>query len=173
MPPTFANPESESQFIGVGRVVRPFGIRGELKVNVLSDVPDRFEPNGALFIKGTHYSIERSRVHKGALILKLDGVETEEAAEEFRGVLLEVPESTTASLPSGTFFHFQILGLKVVTTEGQHLGEVVDIVSTKANDVYVTRGETGEVLIPAIADVIKSVDLERQQLIIEALPGLL
>ena len=161
------------RLIQVGRALRAWGFNGEIKVEDLSDYPERFRPRQRLLIKDSSYAIQRSRRHKGAILVKLEGVDSLQEAEALRGAYLEVPESEAAALPEGTYFHFQILGLKVVTTEGEELGEVAEIVTTGSNDVYVTRGARGEVLIPAIGDVVMAVDLEKGVLTVEPLPGLL
>ena len=157
----------------VGRILRSWGMRGELRVQVLTDSPHRFQRSHRLYARGAPYAIQRSRRHKSGLLLKLEGIDSPQAADALRGALLEVPESEVPSLPEDSYYHFQVLGLNVVTTQGEALGEVVDILSTGSNDVYVTRGPRGDVLVPAIADVVKSVDLERGLVTIEPLPGLL
>ncbi|MFQ5861321.1 MAG: ribosome maturation factor RimM, partial [Dehalococcoidia bacterium] len=139
----------------VGRVGRPQGVRGELRVQVLSDSPQRFAVGGVLFIQGRPYRIERSFPHQEGRVVKLEGIESRNEAEKLRGQLLEVPEEAVPPLPQGQYYHYQILGMRVVTQEGEELGKVADILSTGSNDVYVVReeGGWGELLGPALEGV--------------------
>ncbi|MDY6917945.1 MAG: ribosome maturation factor RimM [Chloroflexota bacterium] len=157
----------------VGRVVAPWGVKGEMKVEVMTDFPERFSPDEHVYIEGRRVAIEKSRWHKGTVILKLAGIETVEAAEALRGQFLEVPRAQLQALEEGEFYEFQIVGLAVWTTGGRLLGRVERVLRTGNNDVYVVAGEGGEVLIPAIDDVVKSVDLDRRRITVEAKEGLL
>jgi len=162
-----------SQFIAVGRVVTLCGVRGEVKVEVMTDFPDRFSPQEKVYIKGQAVTIEQSRWHRGRVILKLATIDRVEDAEELRGQFLEVPQSQVRPLQNGEYYQFQILGLEVWTTEGELLGPIDHILSTGSNDVYVVPSKHGELLIPAIEDVVLSVDLEKGRIIIELIEGLL
>lgn len=157
----------------MGRILRPRGVQGEMRVESLSDAPNRFHARARLFVRGAPYVIRRSRVHKGALLLTLEGIDTREAAEALRGAELEVPESEVPTLPQDVYYHFQVMGLAVVTTTGEELGKVTRIFNTGGSDVYAVQGPRGELLIPAIGDVVKEVDLAGGRLIVEPIPGLL
>ncbi len=163
----------QPRFIVVGRVIAPWGIKGEVKVEVMTDFPDRFSPGEEVYIDGRPLSIERSRGHKGRVILKLTPVDSIEAAERLRGRWLEIPESKLRPLPQDQYYQFQLMGLEVWNTEGELLGRIADILPTGSNDVYLVRGEQGELLIPAIEDVVKSVELEKGRIVVELIPGLL
>lgn len=119
------------------------------------------------------YEIEQCQVHRTDALIKLKGIDTREAAVAQRYVYLYVPESEAVELPPGEYFVHQIVGLQVHTTAGEHLGTVEEVLSTGANDVYVVPGPRGEVLIPALKTVIRTVDLTAGQLIVELPPGLL
>ena len=157
----------------VGRILAPWGIRGEVKVEVLTDFPERFAPGKAVYLDTGPLEIERCRYYKHHLILKLVTVDSIEAAEKLRGQALTIPSSELHLLPEGQYYTFQLIGLKVVTTEGQTLGHVTDIMSTGSNDVYIVAGKRGEILIPAIEDVVKSIDLKKGKMVVEAIEGLL
>jgi 16S rRNA processing protein RimM len=163
----------DHQLIVVGRVVAPWGVKGEVKVEVMTDFPDRFSPGEEVHIDGCPMRIENSRWHKGRVILKLDTVDSVEAAEKIRGRWLEIPSSKLRPLPQDQYYQFQLIGLEVWTTEGQHLGRVADILPTGSNDVYLVQGELGELLIPAIEDVVKSIELEKGRIVVELIAGLL
>ena len=163
----------DSQFIVVGRVAAPWGTRGEIKVEVMTDFPDRFSPQEEVHIDGRPITIERSRWHRGRVILKLATIDSVEAAQGLGGRFLEVPQSQLRPLPEDEYYQFQLLGLQVWTSEGEFLGRIAHILPTGSNDVYVVPSTHGELLIPAIEDVVKSVDLDRGRIVIEVIEGLL
>jgi len=158
--------------VAVGLVGAPWGVRGDVKVQPLTDFPERFQPGAALWVRGDRRELRRSRWSRGLVYLCLVGVESRDAAEELRGALLEVPEADLMPLPEGQYYRFQVIGLEVRTREGTVLGRVAEILSTPSNDVYVVRGGPRELLLPAIEDVVKAVDLEAGQLVVEPLPEL-
>lgn len=163
---------SESFFV-VGRIVAPWGIQGEVKVEVLTDNPKRFSPRSRVYLQGNPITIERTRRIGKSEVVKLAGVDTRNAAEELRGLLLEVTEADLMPLQPGEYYEHQIIGLQVLTKEGTALGEVTEVLHTGSNDVYIVRGEKREYLIPAIADVVRDIDLDQGKITIEVIPGLL
>lgn len=159
-------------FIAVGRVLASWGRRGEVKVEPLTDFPDRFTPGCQLYLRERAMSIEGSRWEKGRMILKLAGTDSIDAAEKLRGAWLAVPEAERRPLEAGQYYVDQVLDLEVYNREGRLLGTVADVLRTGGNDVYVVRGQDQELLLPAIEDVVRSIDLERRRMIVELLPGL-
>jgi 16S rRNA processing protein RimM len=160
-------------YVAVGRIVGTWGLRGDLKVESLTDFPQRFAAGGSVWLDGVAHVIEKCRWQRGRAILKLVDVDSVTAAEALRHCLLEVPEDDLRPLGEGEYYHFQILGLEVRTTAGEVLGQVEQIISTGSNDVFVVRGPRGEVLIPAVDDVVKSVDLATGLIDVEVVEGLL
>jgi 16S rRNA processing protein RimM len=159
-------------FVTVGRVLGARGVRGELRIEPLTDFPERFQRGAQLWIGGARYIVRLSRMHRGALLLQLEGVDTRGEADALRGLLLELPEAAVAELGEGQYYRHHIIGLEVVSTAGEALGRVAEIVETGANDVYAVRNDEGELLLPAIDDVIKQIDLERGRMVVELIPGL-
>jgi 16S rRNA processing protein RimM len=157
----------------VGQILGPLGTKGEVKIRVATDFPDRFSPGRPVYLDDRPVEIESSRPHKQHLILKLSGIDTRNAAEDLRGRELTVPRSELRSLPDGEYYAFQLIGLEVMTTGGGAVGRVVDVMTTASNDVYVVRGVRGEVLVPAIEDVVKSIDVDAGRMVIDAIEGLL
>ena len=156
----------------MGQVGAPWGIRGDVKVLPLTDFPERFQPGAALWVRAGRREVRRSRWSRGFVYLGLVGVDSRQAAGELRGALLEVPEAELMPLPEGQYYRFQIIGLEVQTPEGAVLGRVAEILPTPGNDVYVVRGGPRELLLPAIDDVVKDVDLEAGRLVVEPLEEL-
>ena len=113
------------------------------------------------------------RFHTGTMLLKLAGCDDRNAAEGLRGMLVQVPVESAVSLEPGEYFQFQIIGIAVETDAGEHLGKVVQVLETGANDVYVIHGPFGEVLLPAVEDVVREVDPAARRMVVHLLPGLL
>jgi 16S rRNA processing protein RimM len=165
-----------SGYLAVARVLSPHGVRGEVRCQLLTDFPERFARTPDLFAESgqRHLSVERSRLQRDSVILKFAGFETRSDAQALVGQVLLVPDSEAVRLPADTYFWHQIVGLKVQTVAGEDLGTVAEILRTGANDVYVVRGaKPREVLIPAVADVVREIDLERGVIVIEPMEGLL
>jgi 16S rRNA processing protein RimM len=95
-----------------------------------------------------------------------------EDARKLRGEAVEIPRNQIHPLPKGQYYHFQLIGLEVWTTRGELLGQISEILTAESNDNYVVRCPKGEILIPAIDDVVKSIDLEQGRLTVEAITGL-
>ena len=167
----------ETEWATIGKVVALFGIHGELKVRLLTDIPNRFAELEAVYVGPDHtsLSIQSVRPYKGEMIvLKLVGIEDASAAESLRNQDLSIPLSKLAELPPGSYYQHDILGLNVLTLDGQELGQIVEIIVTGSNDVYIVKKPEGsQILIPAIKDVIKQIDLIRHTMHIDPLPGLL
>lgn len=149
------------------------GLSGSVRALVLSDVPHRFDTGHSLYILGVPYSISSSTLTpRRQVILKFHGIESADAARELVGQELTVHEAEAPSLPEGEYFHYQLLGLRVLTEEGEDLGRLGEILETGSNDVYVVSGDTGEVLVPALADVVLKVDLDEGVMVVRLLDGL-
>ncbi len=167
---------SEPRFLVVGQVAKPHGVRGEVSVLPLTDLPERFNWIDVIYIgenAPVPVAIESTRFHKGRPLLKLSGYDTREQAARLRGQLLQVPEDQAIPLEENEYFIFQVLGLSVETIEGSQLGTLTDVIETGANNVFVVKGSQGEILIPDIPDVVSSIDFEQKRMIIHPLPGLL
>ncbi len=163
------------RFLEIGRVLGPHGLAGELRVLVLSDFPERFETIRSVRVgeRLRPYDVESGRLARGDAVLKLRGVDDAEAASRLRGELLRVPLAEAVPAPAEHFYWHEIIGLEVATPEGEVLGRVTEILRTGANDVYVVQGPRGEVLVPAIGDVVEEIDPQAGRMIVRLLPGML
>jgi len=163
----------ELEFITIGRILAPWGVKGELKVDVVTDFPERFIPRSIVYIKRQPMTINSTQWHKGKAIIKVDAVDSVEQAQKLRGQPVEIHHSQLYPLPEGQYYHFQLIGLEVRTTQGELLGNITEILAAESNDNYVVYGSRGRILIPAIEDVVKSVDLAKRCMVIEPIEGLL
>ena len=116
--------------------------------------------------------VERQRLHGDRVILKLAGIDDRTAAEAMRGALVRVPIEQAVELPPGSYFWHEIVGLRVQDTRGRALGTVAEVLATGSNDVYVVRSAEGELLLPAIKDVVRAIDREHGGMTVELIPGL-
>ena len=160
--------------VAVGRVARAHGVQGELAVLVLSEVEDRFAPGATLWLEdGRTLTVESSRPHRGRLLVRFREVRDREQAEGIQRALLVVPESSSPSLPEGSWWDHQIEGCAVETDRGRALGTVREVIHTAANDVWsVVDGEGRETLVPVLNDVLVSVDVGAKRIVVREIAGL-
>ena len=154
-------PESNDDHVTVGRIIRVHGLNGQLRVRVLSDVPERFQPGQVVYIDDSRFTIRSFGIFRGdEILLGLVGVDSRYSAQKFVNKWITVPQEAVPPLPEGEWFHFQLIGLRVITGQGEELGEITEILETGSNDVYVVTLAGKEILIPAIKSVITEVRLE-------------
>jgi 16S rRNA processing protein RimM len=155
-------------------VVRPFGLRGELKVELLTDYPEQLGRLHTVYLgpQAEPWAVEGVRLHKGAALFKLTGCDDRTAAEALRGALVQIALEDAVPLEEGEYYEHQIVGLKVVGEDGTLLGKITEVISTGANDVYLVVGPGGELLLPAIESVILEIDLQADQMVVHLLEGL-
>jgi len=165
-------PDREPQYLVIGRVLRPHGIRGELRLEIHTDQPSHLREVETVYIGDDHRpsALKSFRLHQSVLLLTVAGCEDRAAADALRGLLVAVKLEEAAPLKEGEYYQHQIVGLKVVTDVGEALGTVAEIIQTGANDVYVVRGAGGEILLPAIKSVI--LKIEPPQMVVHLLDGL-
>ena len=158
----------------VGRVMRSHGREGVLRIQSLSDNPNRFSVGESLTVGGQSRGIASYQTLPNAqALLGLDGLETPALAQSLAGEWIFAPIGSTDSLEPDEYYHYQLIGLSVVTDEGETLGAIREILVTGSNDVYVVRPESGpEILLPAISQVVKSIDLESSTMLVHLLLGL-
>jgi len=164
---------SKLQFITIGKILSPWSTEGKLKVEVLTDFPRRFAPSSRVYVKRQPVTIDGLEWKKDKAIIKLDIVNNVKEADKLRGQLIEIRQRQLQVLPEGHYYHFQLIGMRVITTQGELIGTITDILSASNNDTYIVNGKKGEILIPAAEDIIKSIDIEKKCLVIEPIKGLL
>jgi 16S rRNA processing protein RimM len=167
---------TEPRFVAIGRIVQPHGVRGEVSVEVLTDFPERFDTIEVVYLGSASEAearqVKTSRWHQDRVLLSFEGCEDRTAAEELRGLLVQIPAEEVMPLPEGEYYAHDLIGLDVLTVEGETLGRVNDILFTGANEVYVVVGPRGQILLPAITDVVERVDLSAGQIVVRLMDGL-
>lgn len=159
------------EYVKIGFVLKPQGVRGEIKVEPLTDNPDRFYDLDKVMCQGKQikqsYIVESCAVRMGSVYLKLQGIHDRTAAEALRGSYLCVSKEHAIELPEGHHFIFDLIGCEIIDTMGQRLGILKEILQNGAADVYVIKGERG-CLLPALRRLIVSEDIESKQIIVDA-----
>lgn len=161
--------------INVGKIIGVHGIKGQVKVEVLTDNPTRFEKGSLLWCekKSCFLTVETAGSHKGILLVKFAEVENRDMAETLSPSYLQVDKKDAAPLPEGVYYYFQIEGLEVYT-EGQYFGKILSVQATGANDIYNVKMENGKIIaIPALDSVINNIDLDSGKMEVTIPEGLL
>lgn len=166
-------PEITPEHVAIGRVLAPHGLRGEIKVEPLTTRAEHFAAGRTLWVGQTSHEVEAMRWRKGVVLLKLFGVGSAEAAEGLRGRFLSLPEAELEPLAEDEYYTHQIVGMEVCDTGGEHLGKVIELFPTGSNDVYVVQGPRGEILLPAIDDVIVEMDVPAGKMVVSLMDGML
>lgn len=175
----------QPEYVTIAQISAPFGLRGAVKASIRTDFPDRFDTLDEVYIAppgGTNIvNWERKELLSAKLqndkvvVLRFKDLTKVEQVEGLRGYNVAVPFAETVPLPEGEYYIFQIIGLDVYTTAEVFVGKVVNVERLPASDVYTVRGplSKNDVLIPAIKDVVKEIDLDSGRMTIELLEGLI
>lgn len=169
---TFSKHEPEEGQLSIGIIVGAFGLRGDVKVQLDTDFPERLVPGRNVYVGGAPHRIRRVRASSTSATLGLSGVTNRTAAEQLRGQIITVDEAGLPPLEEGQYYYHQILGLRVETPAGELLGEVRDILATGANDVYIVTSAKGELMVPAVEDVVLKLAPEEGLMVVQLLPGM-
>lgn len=164
----------KKEYLEAGKIVTTHGIRGEVKIMPYTDTPDLLAEFDRLFIgrNKDEVIITRSRVFKNTVIAKIEGIDTPEAAEKLRNKILYMHRDDL-ELDEDTYFIQDLIGVEVRDADTDEVyGTIADVMQTGANDVYVIKGEKREYLVPAIADVVVSTDIDSNIMTIRPLDGL-
>jgi 16S rRNA processing protein RimM len=165
------------ELLEIGRIIRPHGLTGRMKIlsyleskETLIDLSEvlvgRKAPDAVPF------SVDAVKPERGFFILKLRGIEDRDAAAALVRSFVWISHDTMRKLPEGEYYWRDIIGLHVVTEEGWSLGRIESVFPTGSNDVYVCKGEKKEILLPAISDVVRDIDMDRRIMVVRLLKGL-
>ena len=172
---TSGSPNGEPVYLTVGFLRRPHGVQGEIIMDLHTDFPERMKRGRKLFVGEDHQAMTLTSVrpHQNGLLVKFKGIETNEAAGAFRNTWVYIQAKDAPPLPDGRIYQHELYGFKVVDENENPLGELVEIIETGANNVYVVRDDSGkEILLPAIPSVILELDAGRRLMKVHLLEGL-
>lgn len=164
----------KQQYLEVGKVTNVHGLMGEVRVQPWADSPDFLCQFKTLYVDQNHFPIhvERARVHKNMVILKLEGITDVNGALAMRNAILYI-DRKDANLPEGSFFIADLMGLEVRDAKDNHvLGQIADVLTLPANHVYVVRGGKREMMIPAVPQFIQEVNIDGGYLLVNLIEGL-
>jgi 16S rRNA processing protein RimM len=167
------------RLVAIGEIGRPHGLQGEVRVTPLTDRPERFEALRECVlwdVARDHRApcrLKATRRQGAALIVAIAGCETPEAASALTGRLLAVPEAEALPPPEGHFYPWQLEGCRVLTEDGREIGRVLRVESAPAQDLWVVGDDTREHLVPAVAEIVRDVDLVARRVVIRPPDGLL
>ena len=165
--------KNESELINVGQILGPHGTDGALKIRSFTDVPTRFSPGNILHIKNnSHYIIESYPLRKDQLVIRLTGLDSIKEVEHLAGHWVQSECSLSPTLEQNEFFHYQLLGLLVYSESGEELGIIKEIIQTGSNDVYLVHDGANEILLPAISQVVREIDLDEGSMTVTLIEGL-
>ncbi len=161
----------------IGQIVNTYGIKGFVKVQPFTDDISRFEDLKSIYLQTKQgletFEIEEVKYHKHMVLLKLKGIDDINIAEKYRNCYLKIDRKDAVTLPEDTYFIVDLLDMEVVTDEGEILGKITDVYPTGSNDIYVVKNEEGkQILLPAIGQVVKQVDLPNKKMTVHLLEGL-
>jgi 16S rRNA processing protein RimM len=169
------SPDGEPVYLVVGFLRRAHGVQGEMIMDLHTDFPERFRSGRKLFVGEEHkaMTVEDVRSHAKGLLIKFKGIETPEETARFRNQWVYIKATDAPPLPEGQIYQHELFGFQVLDENETLLGELVEIIETGANDVYVVRNEAGkEILLPAIPSVILELDPIRRFMRVHLLEGL-
>jgi 16S rRNA processing protein RimM len=165
------------EYLSIGQIINIHGFRGEVKVYPLTNEISRFNKLKEVYIEENSqlvkYEVERVKFLSNTVVMKLKGIETEEAAKKLRNFYVKVDRKSAVKLPKHTYFICDLIDLEVYDVKGTLLGKVRDVIQTGSNDVYVVGNSGKDILIPALKDVVKEVDLWNKKIIVDLPEGLI
>mgnify|MGYP005765070079 CR=1 FL=1 len=161
----------------IGQIVNSYGIKGFLKVVPYTDDITRYSNLKEIYIeknkKLEKMEIEEVKYHKNLVLLKLKGIDDINETLKYKNCYIKIDRKDAVDLPENSYFIVDLIDIEVYTEEDKYLGKIIDIFPTGSNDVYVVKDELGkQILLPAIREVIKKVDIENKKMIVHLLEGM-
>ena len=173
--------QENPDYLLIGEILRPHGVRGELRTKILTDYPERISQLDTIFLgksiassKKKPYEITFMRMHKGYGLISLEGINSRDKAERLRGLFVMINIADAIPLDDDEIYLYQLIGLTVKTQSGQNLGTISEVLETGANDVYIINGDTyGEILIPVTEQTIIETNVDDGFILVSPPEGLL
>jgi 16S rRNA processing protein RimM len=166
------------EFVAIGKIVKPIGTRGELKIQPLTTDPQRFQTIQHVWIGQSEtvnkpFEIESVRIENRFVVAQVEAIDTMDAAEQLRDEYLFVTQEESVQPPDGSYFMDDVIGCEVVTDTQVVVGVVKDMLTLPANDIWVVKSDRKEILIPAVKSIIREVNIEKKRIIIRPVEGML
>jgi len=166
------------EYFEIGQIVNTSGLKGEIKIKPFTDDITKFNDFKTIYVsikkELKEFKVEKVRFSKNMVFLKLKGIDTIEEAENYRNLYIKRKRDKDEEIEEDTYYIVDLIGCRVYTDDQKELGEVIDVFSTGSNDVYVVKDELGkQILLPAIKDVIKNVDIKNKLITVHLMEGLI
>lgn len=174
-----ADSSQDVRWLRVGRITGLHGLAGGMRLKLDNPESPAFAALERVQLiadaaPARTYQVRQARpLNHGAVKITLEGIGDPSAAEALKGAVVFVDATDLPPAEGDEFYYFEVIGCAVRTTDGRDLGTITEVFATGANDVWIVRDGATEVLVPVIADIVKSVDLAARSVLIEAVPGLL
>ena len=167
-----------NNYLEIGQIIGTHGLKGIVKVKPLTDDITRFNKLKIVYInvkdEPIEFSIEKVQYNKSMVLLKLKGIDTIEKAEQYRNFYIKIDRKDSVKLPEDSYFIIDLIGCDVYDEKDNFLGKLDDIYPTGSNDVYAVKNDLGkQILLPAIKDVVKQVDIKNKKIVVKLLEGLI
>lgn len=160
----------KEKYLEAGKIVNTHGVRGEVKIMPWADSPEFLQKIKTLYVGGEAVKVTASRVHKGAVLAKLEGVDDVNAAMALKNKVVHISRKDV-KLPRGSFFIADIIGARVVTEDGTELGTLADVMEMPAQNIYLVKGER-EIMIPAVEEFILKTDVKNGVITVRLIEGM-
>ncbi|MEA4847153.1 MAG: ribosome maturation factor RimM [Clostridiaceae bacterium] len=165
------------EYLSIGQIVNVYGFRGEVKVYPLTDDISRFKRLKEVYVEENSalvkYEVEGIKLLSNTVAVKLKGIDTEEAANRLRNAYMKVDRKSALKLPKDSYFICDLIDLEVYDEKGLLLGTIKDVLQTGSNDIYVVQTSGKDILIPALKDVVKKIDLANRNIMVKLPEGLI
>lgn len=155
------------EFMSIGQITKPHGVKGEVKVFSLTDSLEEFKTLKKVYIDNVERRITSCKLQNDRVILKIDGIESMNDAEKYRNKYLKIHREDARILEEDTYYIADLLDCEVFDTDGEKLGKIYDVIETGSNDVYWVKGGKKEVLIPALKEIVLEVNIEENKVLIK------
>ena len=165
------------ELLEIGQIVNAFGVKGFVKVVPFTDDIHRFDKLKNVYIvtkrNKEEKEIEEVKYHKNMVLIKFVGIDDMDEALKLKESYIKIERKDSIPLPKDTYFIVDLIGLEVYTDDNKKLGILEDIFNTGSNDIYVVKDELGkQILLPAISEVIKNIDIQNKKIIVHLINGL-
>jgi 16S rRNA processing protein RimM len=165
------------EYLSIGQIVNVHGFKGEVNVYPLTNDMSRFKKLTEVYVEENNqlvkYEIEALKFLSTTIAMKLKGIDTEEAANRLRNFYIKVDRKSAVKLPKDSYFICDLIDLEVYDEKGLLLGTLKDVLQTGSNDVYVVKTSGDDILVPALKDVVKEIDIKNKKIVVELPEGLI
>ncbi len=165
------------QLITIGKITKNQGNKGEVKVSILTDFPERFYDLDKIIVENNNqqqeFNIENIRYHKQALILKLKGINDIQQALSLKNKYIKIKEKDLIPLKKDEYYIYQLLGCEIITLDNKKIGHLKEVETNKGTDIFLVEGHNKDYMIPASKNIVKEINLQENRIIIDPISGLL